>query len=62
MISGYKLRKTEKSFCGGCGEPVYMMNNSETMTALPIFWICFKCKRIAESGCGVVEIIESDDE
>lgn len=50
----YILKNTESSFCPKCNTRVQLLTNEKINS--PIFFICFRCKYIGESGIGEVKL------
>jgi predicted RNA-binding Zn-ribbon protein involved in translation (DUF1610 family) len=52
----YVLQKTEKSFCPGCGKPVYLLCQDDVKFH-PAFYICFDCTFVGQVGIGKVNVV-----
>ena len=60
----YVMQETAKSRCGYCYSPVHLLIEEEPnlflFITLPMFYICFHCKKVFQTGIGEVERVKDE--
>ncbi len=58
----YVLQKSTSSLCKYCEEYTYLLIEKEpNPLVVPIFFICFNCKRVFQAGVGELKPIDPED-